>query len=163
MKNLYFLHKKNSGFTLVELLVVIGVIGVLSSLVIVSLNSARGKANDSRRLADIKQLKAAINLYANDNNGNYPNSGAVCIGAATGTQCWTGYYYNAGGSGINASPSFDALLSPYIKVTPDPQPNRSLGDRYVYFSGSATINCNGVDSQTGNWIAWIPESGSPTR
>ncbi|MBV9159308.1 MAG: prepilin-type N-terminal cleavage/methylation domain-containing protein [Candidatus Kaiserbacteria bacterium] len=59
------------GFTLIELLVVIAIIGILSSVVLASLNSARKKGRDARRIADIKQLQLALELYY-DANGAYP-------------------------------------------------------------------------------------------
>ena len=59
------------GFTLIELLVVIAIIGILSSVVLASLNSARQKGRDARRIADIKQLQLALELYY-DANGSYP-------------------------------------------------------------------------------------------
>lgn len=59
------------GFTLIELLVVIAIIGILSSIVLASLNSARKKGRDARRVADIKQLQLALELYY-DANGAYP-------------------------------------------------------------------------------------------
>lgn len=65
---------KKSGFTLIELLVVIAIIGLLASIVLVSLNSARGKARDKRWLADLNQLEKALSLYY-DNNGFYPQTG----------------------------------------------------------------------------------------
>lgn len=55
--------KRNKGFTLIELLVVIAIIGILSSVVLASLNSARKKARDARRVADIKQLQLAEEMY----------------------------------------------------------------------------------------------------
>ncbi len=55
--------KRNKGFTLIELLVVIAIIGILSSVVLASLNSARKKARDARRVADIKQIQLAEELY----------------------------------------------------------------------------------------------------
>ena len=64
-----FTHKR--GFTLIELLVVIAIIGILSSVVLASLNSARKKGRDARRIADIKQLQLALELYY-DANGSYP-------------------------------------------------------------------------------------------
>jgi prepilin-type N-terminal cleavage/methylation domain-containing protein len=59
---------KKRGFTLVELLVVIAIIGLLASIVLVSLNRARSKAKDARRISDIRQLQLALNLYYSDYN-----------------------------------------------------------------------------------------------
>lgn len=63
---------KNTGFTLIELLVVISIIGLLASVVLVSLNSARAKARDAKRIADLTQLSKALELYASDHNDQYP-------------------------------------------------------------------------------------------
>lgn len=59
------------GFTLIELLVVIAIIGILSSVVLASLNSARQKGRDARRISDVKQIQLALELYY-DANGTYP-------------------------------------------------------------------------------------------
>ena len=55
-------HTKK-GFTLIELLVVIAIIGVLASVVLASLNNARKKSRDARRITDIKQVQLALELY----------------------------------------------------------------------------------------------------
>lgn len=70
-----FKHKNNKrkAFTLIELLVVISIIGMLASVVLVSLNSARAKARDTKRLNDILQLRTALYSYYLSNN-SYPTS-----------------------------------------------------------------------------------------
>lgn len=68
--------RMKKGFTLIELLVVIAIIGVLASIVLASLNSARRKSRDARRVADIKQIQLALELYF-DANRSYPASGAL--------------------------------------------------------------------------------------
>lgn len=63
--------KFTAGFTLIELMVVVGIISLLSGIVIASLDVARSKARDGVRYSDIKQIKNAIELYY-ANNGQYP-------------------------------------------------------------------------------------------
>jgi prepilin-type N-terminal cleavage/methylation domain-containing protein len=63
--------KTKRGFTLIELLVVIAIIGILSSVVLASLNTARLKSRDTRRIADLKQLQLALALFY-DANTAYP-------------------------------------------------------------------------------------------
>ncbi len=74
-----FLTKKrsgNKGFTLIELLVVIAIIGVLASIVLASLNTARKKSRDTRRVADMNQAKLALELYY-DSNRRYPSTAST--------------------------------------------------------------------------------------
>lgn len=59
------------GFTLVELLVTISIIGLLASITMLSVGNVRQVARDSKRLADIKQLQTALEFYFNQTNG-YP-------------------------------------------------------------------------------------------
>jgi prepilin-type N-terminal cleavage/methylation domain-containing protein len=98
---LYFYHSNNHstdmnnklpfissrpGFTLIELLVVIAIIGLLSTLSILSLNSARARARDAKRQADVKQIQTALEMYYND-AGAYPASATagspISYGGAT--------------------------------------------------------------------------------
>jgi prepilin-type N-terminal cleavage/methylation domain-containing protein len=75
VRNLHiFRNKRQTGFTLIELLVVIAIIGLLASVVLLSLNSAREKSRNAKRLADVRQIASALELYFND-CGGYPVQG----------------------------------------------------------------------------------------
>ncbi|MEK7067821.1 MAG: type II secretion system protein [Patescibacteria group bacterium] len=78
MKNLI---KSSFGFTLIELLVVISIIGVLSSMVVVSLNDARGKARDAKRLSDVRQMANVLAIAATE--GTRPLDLTGCNAATT--------------------------------------------------------------------------------
>ncbi len=64
-------HFPTRAFTLIELIVVIAIIGLLSSMILASVNSAREKARDARRFADMRQIQLALELYYDDHN-RYP-------------------------------------------------------------------------------------------
>lgn len=82
--------KNQKGFTLIELLVVIAIIGILAAVVLVSLNSARQKSRDARRLADIRQVQTSLELFYNDNN-RYTTATAGAPTAADGSPAYNTY------------------------------------------------------------------------
>ncbi|MBI2052379.1 MAG: prepilin-type N-terminal cleavage/methylation domain-containing protein [Candidatus Sungbacteria bacterium] len=111
------------GFTVIELLVVIAVIGILSSIVLVSLNSSRAKARDARRAADIKQVQLALELFF-DNNNSYPVASA-----------WFGGQGNCWGTVTN---NWVPGLSPgYVSALPLDPRSTNCGSVYLY-AGNAT-------------------------
>lgn len=66
-------RKNKKAFTLIELLVVIAIIGILATLAVVALQQARSRARDSKRVADVKQVQTALELFFNE-NGRYPTN-----------------------------------------------------------------------------------------
>ncbi|MBI4101514.1 MAG: type II secretion system protein [Candidatus Nealsonbacteria bacterium] len=68
-----FTAKRLKGFTLIELLVVIALIGILSTMVLVSMGGARAKARDAKRESDLRQIVLAMELAYSDDE-RYPQS-----------------------------------------------------------------------------------------
>lgn len=106
--------KNNKGFTLIELLVVISIISLLSSIVFASLNGARAKARDVRRMQDLRQIQLALAMFAEDHGGKYPPSpgglrGTCPLGNSKGSTGPDGWIPN--------------LAPQYISILPnDPKP-----------------------------------------
>jgi prepilin-type N-terminal cleavage/methylation domain-containing protein len=65
------------GFTLIELLVVIAIIGLLSTIIAAPIQSARKKARDAKKIAEVKSTQLALEQYAESNSAQYPNSLAL--------------------------------------------------------------------------------------
>lgn len=68
--------KKSYGFTIVELLIVIVVIGILAAITIVAYNGIQDRAKAARILSDVNQVAKKIEIY-NATNGSYPSTGGM--------------------------------------------------------------------------------------
>ena len=78
-------RKKQEGFTLIEIMVVILILGLLATLVVQSLRGATDKAKRTKAMADIAELKTALDRYYID-IGSYPElrPGPECAGHSSG-------------------------------------------------------------------------------
>ena len=116
---------RNKGFTLIELLVVISIIGLLSSVVLASLNSARVKTRDVKRVADLRQVVNALELY-NSDNGHYPMVGNYACFDCVG-------YLNTPVTTPDAA-TISAALLPYLKGPIGDPKNLGGETGYLYIS-----------------------------
>jgi len=86
--------QNNKGFTLIEMLVVIAIIGLLSSVVVIGLGGSRSKARDARRIADIQQIQNALEVGYTPASG-YPTT--IPAGAPTTDPQGNTYLYTSSG------------------------------------------------------------------
>jgi len=125
----------NTGFTIVELLIVIVVIGILAAITIVAFNGIQQRAENNKTVSAVGQYAKAIKIYAtNDAGGLFPVAGYPCLGphATPANRCAnvidsTNVCNGAGGATTNAS--FDAAMRTVISSIPSPS--------------SQSMNCNG--------------------
>ena len=133
---------RKSGFTLIELLVVISIIGLLASIVLVSLNAARLKARDSQRLSAMVQMRTALELYYAA-NGRYPISNISC-GGAWGIVSFDSNTYSAKllckSDGVTSDGNTLTIeMDPYIPRLVDP--SGSTNDAGYLYSGNGSSYC----------------------
>jgi type II secretion system protein G len=126
MKSPYF-SKQEKAFTLIELLVVIAIIGILATVVIASLNSAREKAKYARTIQDFKEIEKAFALLYND-LGCYPREGLTTGCSPISTANPT----------VNAVIAANIGLEKYLKGIP----TSPLGPEYLYDNdGDEVVAC----------------------
>jgi general secretion pathway protein G len=131
------LHKtKHKGFTLIELLVVIAIIGLLSTLAVVALNNAREKGRDAKRVADIKSIQTALELYFADQN-TYPPLPATTLGGGD-AEC-----LSEAAGGFTAACSGQTYMG---KVPKNPLPAGAEAN-YTYIAKSTTANTSACTTE----------------
>lgn len=128
--------KQKHGFTVVELLIVIAVIGILATIVTVSYRNVQGKGRDTRRKTDVGIIIGYLELYASEHGGLYPySSGSTTINnswSATSDASWA---------------VLETALAPYGKIPKDPISTAGTGinsSNYSYYGGHLPTNyCGG--------------------
>ncbi|MDD5341581.1 MAG: prepilin-type N-terminal cleavage/methylation domain-containing protein [Patescibacteria group bacterium] len=126
---MFLSNKKNKGFTVVELLVVILVILVLASISVFALNGQKAKAQDAKRLSDIRQIQTALEFYKSD-AGEYP---IVSTPIILGSQQYGRLCSKASGGFVSSQTVCSADSNYMSQIPTDP----AAGKNYTY-TGTAS-------------------------
>ncbi len=147
------LPKKNSGFTLIEILVVIGIIAVLATIVIIAINPARqfAQARNSQRTSNVNAILNAVGQYAADNKGLFT--------------CFTSAGLNSTNKTIKSSPTgneIDARSCIVPTYMPEIPVDPSVGTPWD--SGTSSYNTRYEISQdtNGRITVCAPEAANET-
>ena len=160
-------NRFGAGFTLIELLVVIAIIGILSSIVMVSLGGAKQKSRDGKRVADITMLKLALATYYNDKwsyptklgglvTGGYlptlPRDPSSSVACTDGTQIASCYKYAAYSSGTVCNGSNLPMMY-HIGAKLEDTSNQALIDDLDTFSTTDYTICTGANPAGTGFLA----------
>lgn len=135
---------KQKGFTIVELLIVIVVIGILAAITIVAYNGIQGRAKDSQTDSALSQVKKAMEIYRAD-NGFYP-----ACGTDNGGCSYTALPSSLVPAYLSSLPGSPELMS-YVRGTPESQ-SYAININYT-----VKVDCkSGVNVNPGWWGTGIP-------
>lgn len=120
------IKNRERGFTLVELLIVVAIIGILATILMTNFVGVRQRARDAQRKADLRQMQAALELYRAD-TGGYP-------------QDTTDYRLNSTTVCALGSQSFSNNSTTYMQKIPCDalSPNYFNSGNYYYYSNGVT-------------------------
>lgn len=161
MKMIKRVSNRSKGFTLVELIVVIGILSILAVVGLVAINPLAQfqKANDSRRKSDLAQIQKALETYYQD-NGSYPLSSVTS----------PLYKIQVPGQTTPTTIDWGKQWQPYMNLVPK-DPNASKN--YVYYSTGQSYflyasldrgkkdpqSCQGMDDASNNECLSIQRNG----
>jgi prepilin-type N-terminal cleavage/methylation domain-containing protein len=115
------LPRSSSGFTLVELIIVIGIIAILSGIIIANLTGSKAKSRDAQRISDLNQIQLALEQYF-DRCGQYPLVDGSNM-PSTASTC----------SGAGVTVNINSYIS---KIPQDPLSSGSY--KYIYVANNGT-------------------------
>jgi prepilin-type N-terminal cleavage/methylation domain-containing protein len=138
-------HSRCGGFTLIELLVVIAIIALLAALGLPTVFKSIDKGKDTKCISNLRQIGAAIRLYANDNEGN------IVPGFARGTD------------GAVIAGVWQDKITPYIDPRPNAASIRGRKDWQCPKAKNYQINTGGATSYAINYRITYPGSSGDRR
>lgn len=155
-KRAFIQHRNGAGFTLIELLVVIAIIGILASLIIVSLTGARSRATDTQLKNNLRNLNTALEQFGTDQNALYPQITTVGGGAIAAATALSGTPDCNGGAAGNGT--LGDCLGTYISITSTAWTFTGVTAKYLsvtdqkYAAGSSLKSTSEAAVTTGNGI-----------
>src|SRR4051812_29145177 len=108
--------RRRPAFTLVELMIVVGIISLLVAALGVGIRNAQVNSRDSKRLSDVLSISKAIDQYALTNGGNYPGNAITSASTRQSTMC-AGDLLD-----LNNKNGLDLSLLPGRLIPTDPRP-----------------------------------------
>lgn len=134
------MRKNTSGFSIVELLIVIVIIGILASITLVTYDGVTDRARDAQTISAVNQWAKGLQMYK-AKNGTFPNVRS-CLGdnykygidqqAGSGYQC----RQFTPSDGINSNDTFNALLAPYMSNRPSPSMQTAIKSSTDWYRGA---------------------------
>ena len=139
--------KAHAGFTLVELLVVIGIIAILISLLLPALNKVRKLAIRTQCASNMRQCYYSLSMYANDNSGRFPTLGITLQNGGYAPNYWF-----EGVDAVNSILDLGAsyILKVYCANNPAIMYCPAWSQNTVYYD-AALLNFDGNPSGVANW------------
>jgi len=146
-------HKKQPGFTIVELLIVIVVIGILAAVSIVAFNGVQQRARNTQTGSAVSQYLKLFKIYIADGN-SYPSTGNyACLGEDYPSDlCWN--------NGVAENASLNTLLKSQGNKLPMPGLISQSYSGIIYVP--ASINWK-LDGQAVNWIVYAIDGKTTTE
>ena len=143
---LFNFKQKKKGFTLIEVLVAMAILGLLASIVYFNGGEARKKARDTQRESDIQQIVVALRLYK-ELNGTYPD-------------CKQGMTIGEGATPSGAcADNIDTALAPYLTAIPkDP-----LGGTSYHYKYDSDMDCRSNGNGSDETVLYVTKTENPAK
>ena len=125
--------KRNRGFSLLELVIVVSIIGIIAAIAIPRFSRATAGASDAALTGDLAVMRNAIDMYAAEHGGTFPTLAAIVAQLTT--------YTDAGGT-ANATKTTTYIYGPYIRAIPKLPVGAKKGQ-------------TGIDDEVGAAIGWV--------